>query len=258
MEGGEQASSGSGVWVGKPGGEESPDFGEDRFRFCHASGAGGAAGEFPFFRIEQVHTACAEALQVGYGGGVRKHPVIHRGGGEDGSGCGEEKACQEVVGDAVGVFGEGVGGGGGEEEEIGALGECDVSGGGGEGLPHAGMDGAVGEGFEGQGGDESLGGIGHDHIHIGTFPEEEAAEVGGLVGGDASGDTEEEGFPGEAHDPPLFFPVVEEDSDVAAVVEAEADGVVADVEADGVVSGLAAEPSFAGSFLPSLPVPARL
>ena len=104
------AVRGAGVFDSFEGcGDDGGDLGE-------AAGAGHSAGEVAAAGFDDVDSAVAEDGEVGLGGGVVPHVDVHRGGDDDGGGGGEVEGGEEVVGDAVGEFGEGVGGGGGYDQ----------------------------------------------------------------------------------------------------------------------------------------------
>ena len=143
-----------------------------------------------------MDAAVAEDGEVGLGGGVVPHVDVHRGGDDDGGGGGEVEGGEEVVGDALGEFGEGGGGGGGYDEGAGGLGLGDVLDG---GVLFGGFD--LGwlnmpvmtlwpeMALKVRGVDELLGGGGHDDVGVEAGVLEEAHEVDGLVGRDAAADS---------------------------------------------------------------------
>ena len=142
-----------------------------------------------------MDAAVAEDGEVGLGGRVVPHVDVHRGGDDDGGGGGEVEGGEEVVGDALGEFCEGGGGGWGYDEGAGGLGLGYVLDGGvlvggvAVGREHAGDDVVAGDGAEGERGDELLGGGGHDDVGVEAGVLEEAHEVYGLVGRDAAADS---------------------------------------------------------------------
>ena len=101
----------------------------------------------------------------------------------------QSDAGQGVVGQAQGQFGDGVGGGRGDEEQIGLVGQFNVGG-----LPSfrfvvkVGDDRMTREGFEGQGGDEAEGVGGHDDGNVASVLDQQAGQIGGFIGGDGAGD----------------------------------------------------------------------
>jgi hypothetical protein len=123
---------------------------------------------------------------------VVPHVDVHGGCDEHGGAAGQGQGGEGVVGDAVGELGDDVGGGGGDEQQVGAVGGLDVAD-----LPgpldleQVGDDGAVGEHLERERAHEAPGVPGHDHGDTGLLLEQHADELGGLVGRDASGDAED-------------------------------------------------------------------
>lgn len=101
--------------------------GEDFGWVGHAAWADGAAGLPAGVGADGGDAVGEELFEVALGGGVEPHGFVHGGGDEDAGGwCGEEEGGDEVVGEAVGHFGEDVGGGGCDKDEVGGLGEADV------------------------------------------------------------------------------------------------------------------------------------
>ena len=85
-----------------------------------------AAGEPAFFGADEAVAEGLEFLDVFTGDGIGPHAVVHGGGEGDGAGGGADHEGDEVVTEAVRDFSDDIGGGGGDEHEIGALGEADV------------------------------------------------------------------------------------------------------------------------------------
>ncbi len=90
----------------------------------------------------------------------------------------------------MGEFGEGVRGGGGDEQEIGGLGFGDVVDALLLLLPERGDDLVAGERGEGERFDELFGGAGHHDVDVERVLLQGADELGGFVGGDAAGNAE--------------------------------------------------------------------
>ena len=87
-----------------------------------------AAGEETVVGADELVAPRAERGGVADGGRVEPHVAVHGWGDEDGGAGGEGDGGEGVIGDAVGEFGEDVGGGRGDEEEVGGVGELDVAG----------------------------------------------------------------------------------------------------------------------------------
>ena len=66
-------------------------------------------------------------------------------------------------------------------------------------VEHRAIDGAAGEGFKGRRTDEATGGVGHHDAHRRAVLHEFADERGGLKGGDASGDSDDNFSPSDRH-----------------------------------------------------------
>ena len=90
-------------------------------------------------------------------------------------------------------MGEEVGGGWGDDDEVGLAGELDVAH-----LdlvlqvPQAGVDGRLAQRREGHGGDEVGGGLGQDAADLVAALAQGPDKFGGFVGGDAAADDEED------------------------------------------------------------------
>ena len=109
-----------------------------------------------------------------------------------GRGGGEIERAEEIVGDALGELGDGVGGGRSDQQRVDGLRDRDVFDGGvevgllGRRAEHAGDDLLAGERGEGQRADELLRRGGHDDLHAHAALLQLANDFGGLVGGDAA------------------------------------------------------------------------
>lgn len=89
-----------------------------------------AAGEVSGGGLDEVAAVGFKLGDVSLGGGVEPHFPVH-GGGDEGfcmAGEGEVDGGEGVWGVAVGEEGEGVCGGGGDEEEVCGVCELDVAG----------------------------------------------------------------------------------------------------------------------------------
>ncbi len=94
---------------------------------------------------------------------------------------------------AGGDFGDDVGRRGGDQHQIGPLGEGDVLGVGAVGeIEDVGADGAAGKGLEGERGDEFLGVGGHGDGDAGAELDEFADDVGDFIRGDAAADADDD------------------------------------------------------------------
>ncbi len=80
----------------------------DRFGLCHASGPHHAAGQRTRSRLDDLHATAAKRFKVGLRRGMLPHVHIHGWSHQDrGARCQIHRA-QEIVGDAVGEFGQNV------------------------------------------------------------------------------------------------------------------------------------------------------
>ena len=172
---------------------------------CEEAGDGGGDGRSVWGScfgavecwFEDVDACVAAGLDVVLDEGVSVHGAVHGGDEEDGdvgSECGGDAGGDGCVVDAVGDFGDGVGGAGGEEDEVDGVGddaaELDVFDLAGE-LCDGGVSGGE---FEGVGVDDVGGGGCHDGDDVGVVADEVSGDVDGVDGGDAAGDAEENAF----------------------------------------------------------------
>ena len=105
---------------------------------------------------------------------------------------GQHDRGQQIVGHPGRQAGDRVGGRRRDDQQVGLVGQPDV--------PDLGLAAEVeqlprhrraGKRLQGQRGDELGGRVGHHHPHRRPRLDQQAAELGGLVGGDAAGDAEE-------------------------------------------------------------------
>ena len=94
--------------------------------FGEPSAADHAAGEIAAAGRDDPHAALLEGLKIGLGCGMLPHVDVHRRGDDHGRLGGEIEGGQKIVGDAVGEFGEDVGRGGSDDEQVGGLRRVDV------------------------------------------------------------------------------------------------------------------------------------
>src|SRR5690606_39307082 len=98
--------------------------------FQHAAGADVAAGLAARGGDEQVHATLQQDLGIGLGGGVAPHGLVHRRGQGDLGVGGQHQGGQQIVGHALGQARHDVGGGGGDQHQVGPLGQLDMAHGG--------------------------------------------------------------------------------------------------------------------------------
>lgn len=116
--------------LGGGGGEaqEGEGFLHDALHGPEAADAFVAAGEEALVGADEMGSALGEDADVLLGGGVEPHFAVHGRGDEERCGGGQGDGGEGVVGEAVGEFGEDIGGGGRDEEEAGLISEGDVAG----------------------------------------------------------------------------------------------------------------------------------
>ena len=164
--------------------------------FEHAAFAGFAAGLATAGGAEHGDAVGLQLGDVAQVGRVAPHFHVHGGGNGQRAGAGGGQGGEQVVGHAVGDFGQGVGAGGGDKEYIGLAAEADVR--------HA--VGGVGsivrpysvpaQGLEGLRRNETGSGAAHSHAHGVPLFSEQAHEFAGFVGGNAAADAEQDVFGG--------------------------------------------------------------
>ncbi|MNZ67670.1 hypothetical protein D3C78_859250 [compost metagenome] len=159
--------------------------------FEHAAKAHVAAGLAAGSRPEHLDATGLEQVEVGLGRRVAPHGLVHGRGHCHGGVGGQYQGSQQVVGHALGHAGHEVGGGGGDQHQVGPFGQFDVA--------HGRFGGRVeqihvyrvaGQRLQGQRGDEFSTTTGHDDAHLRAVLQESANQLGALVGGNAAPDAE--------------------------------------------------------------------
>ena len=149
--------------------------------------AGGGGDDLP--------AIAAQNIQIVLSDRIFKHFGVHGRGDELGAGAGQHSGGEHIVRQPVGQFGAHIGGGGGDEYQVGAVrqgdvlylvGEVPV-----EGVHHAPPPGEL---LKGEGGDKSGGVLGHDHLHTGAPLHQRRGQSGRLVGRDSPCDPQKDGF----------------------------------------------------------------
>ena len=152
-----------------------------------AVGAGQAAGR----GFENDCAAAAQRRDVVDGRRVKPHLGVHRRREQHGTSRGQQRRGQQVVGTARDRAGQQVSGGRRDDDEIGFLADADV-----RHLvdviPDAGVHGVSGQRLEGGGADEAQRGIGGDDADGVAGLGELTDDGGRLVGGDATGDADDD------------------------------------------------------------------
>ena len=149
--------------------EKTADECGDRIGFGHAALALKTAGQFAFARLDDVHAASGECPEVLLRGLVGVHVQVHGGSHGDRTAGREVDGQQQVVGDAGGHFGQGVGRGGGDQVAVGPFAQRHV------GVPRAvfgveelHQNRVLRERGHRQGRDELLRQRSHHHAHVGA------------------------------------------------------------------------------------------
>ncbi|MNZ83420.1 hypothetical protein D3C78_1021470 [compost metagenome] len=163
--------------------------------FQHAAGADVAAGLAAGCRAEQVHAARTQQVGVDLGGRVAPHGLVHRRSEGDLRVGGQHQGGQQVVGHALGQARHDVGGGGGDQHQVGPAGQFD--------MPHGRFGGGIeevqvyrmaGQRLEGQGGDEFTAALSHHDTHLGALVAQTANQLSALVGSDTATHTQDDAF----------------------------------------------------------------
>ena len=144
---------------------------------------------------DYLPAVAAEGVQVVLGDGILEHLGVHGRGDELGTGAGQHSGGEHVVGQAVGQFGAHVGGGRGDDDQICPVSQGDVLHLVGEvpveGVHHAPVSCEL---LKGEGGDK-LGGVGgHNNLHGGVLLHQRRGQCRRLIGGDAPGHAQQNGF----------------------------------------------------------------
>lgn len=170
---------------------------EDVGDFGEAADALVAASEIALGRVDEMDAVIFELSEVALGGWVKPHFAVHGGGDESERlfGKSEVDGGKRVGCEAVGELGESVGAGGGDEEEVGAVGEFDVTR-----FPRIffvlkrNEDGVARENLQGEWRDELGRVLGHDAVDGVAEFGELAGEFSRFVGCDGAGDAQNDGF----------------------------------------------------------------
>ena len=169
-------------------------------RLGHAACADHAAGQIACAWFNNADAALTQRFKVGLRGWVVPHIHVHRGSHQDRRLCGQVHCGEEVVGDAVGEFGQDVGRGRSNDQRIGPLRLADVLNAilfacgftaaidGARVVPEAGDDLVAGQRGEGEGLDKPGGRRGHDHVDFKGLALQGAHQFRRLVGGNSAGD----------------------------------------------------------------------
>ena len=97
--------------------------GHDALGLGKPAGAGIAAGKATFLGIDHVHAPGAQHREVLLDGGVLPHLGVHRRREQDGRLRRQQRGGEEIVGDAVRVLADDLGGGGRHDDQVRAAAE---------------------------------------------------------------------------------------------------------------------------------------
>src|SRR5580658_6991772 len=95
-------------------------------RVGHSACADVSAGEPAGVRAQEAVAKRFQFFHVLLGDGVFPHSVVHAGGEDDRTGSGADEETYQVVGQAAGGFRQDVGGGRGDQHEVGLFRQRDV------------------------------------------------------------------------------------------------------------------------------------
>ena len=164
--------------------------GNDR-GLLHAPRADVAAGLLARSGTDHTEAALSQGGDIGAGGRVPPHLLVHRRGQQSGCGSRQGNGGQEVIGAARGESCQQVCCRRGDQQQVGPAGEFNMTHAQlGIGVQQLCVDRSAGQGLQGEGGDELPGTTGHDHPHIGPQLLQLAHQFRGLVGSDAASDAE--------------------------------------------------------------------
>jgi hypothetical protein len=145
------------------------------------------AGQVTLARIDELHAARGQHLEIPDDRGMREHVAVHRRRDHDRRRRRQVERRQKVIGDAVGEFADDIGRRRGDEQQIDGRSQGNVLDVGIRArLPLIGDDLAAGDGLEGQRADEPGGGLRHDGDHVVAVLLQAARDLDGLVGPDAA------------------------------------------------------------------------
>ena len=195
-------------FLGGSGGDENPLAGEvvgqgqmmqnvlqQILRLRHLAFAHVAAGQTPCRRLDDLPAVAAEKREVVLSHGIFIHIGIHGRSDELGALAGQHRGGEHIVSQTVGQFGADVGRGRSNQDQVSPVGQGNVLHLMGE-IPVKGVDNgaAARQLFKGQRGDKLRGVLGHNHLHRRVLLDQSRAESRGLIGGNAAGNAQKDGF----------------------------------------------------------------
>ena len=154
-----------------------------------------AAGQPSAGRVDDLPAVSAQKVQIVLGHLIFVHIGVHGRGDELGAAAGQHRGGQHIVRNAVGQFGAHIGGGRGDDDQVGPVGHGDVL----HLMDEVAVKG-VGQALvarqllKGERSDELGGVLGHDDLHMGVLLDQRGGKIGSLVRGDAAGDAQQDGF----------------------------------------------------------------
>ena len=126
---------------------------------------------------------------------IRPHLLVHGRGDRHRGAGGQAQGGEQVVAVAVGQAGEEIRRGRSDRHQVRPAGQLDVAHGGlGARVQQIGVHRVPGQRLHGKRRDELAGALRHDHAYFGAGVLQPADQIRALVGGNASGDTEEDPF----------------------------------------------------------------
>ena len=160
-------------------------------RIGQSAGPGVGSGQPARVRFDHHGTAFTERRYVGLSSGVQPHLGVHRGSEDDGRASGQQDVGQQVVGTAARGSREQVSGRGRHVDQIGILAELDmryqV-----DVVPDLRVHRLAGERSPGADAHKLQGRVGGHHGDVVAVSHQAAQQLAGLVGGDATRDTEDD------------------------------------------------------------------
>jgi len=190
------------------GGENRLDGGNDLGHLGHAAIADFATGQIAGAGADLANAARAQGGDVGLGGGMLPHEQIHRGRHQDRLVRGQQQGRGKIVGQTRRHLGHQIGAGGGDDHQIGGAAQLNMAhaivvGQGEQVVMHR----LARQGRDRQRSDELGSAFGQNAGDRRAFVFQAANQLKGFVGGDASGNDQEDAAAGERHGKsPLITP----------------------------------------------------
>ena len=172
------------------------------------AGAHVAAGQQPGAGGDHGKAVVFQRFQIVLGDGVFQHVGVHGRSHQLGAGGGQRHGGQHIIGQAVGQLGQHVGGGRGDQHQVGGVGQRHM----GHVVLEIAVKGvhdapAVGQRLKHQRRDELGGVFGHQHMHVGPHLDQRMGHIGHFVCGDAPGNPDDDRLSFEQHRIHRPFPV---------------------------------------------------